>query len=106
VAKLVASANFDTSPNVLRQVKAVGVIWSNHSRDGASELGITFFQSAALIRRIMAEMNLARAMGVVVGFLAVLTYGDVISVRLAVLIFLLSAACLVYLVFIWPRRGK
>ena len=53
----------------------------------------------------MAEMNLARTMGVVVGFLAVLTYGHVISTRLAVLLF---AACLVYLVFIWPnlRRGK
>jgi hypothetical protein len=56
----------------------------------------------------MAEMNLARIIGVVAGFLAVLTYGHVISVRLAVLIFLLFAACLVYLVFIWPnlRRGK
>jgi hypothetical protein len=61
-----------------------------------------------LVRRIMAEMNLARIIGVVAGFLAVLTYGHVISVRLAVLIFLLFAACLVYLVFIWPnlRRGK
>ncbi len=53
-------------------------------------------------------MNLARTMGVVIGFLAVLTYGHVISVRLAVLIFFLFAACLAYLVFIWPslRRGK
>jgi hypothetical protein len=34
----------------------------------------------------MAEMNLARTMGVVVGFLAVLTYEHVISVRLAVLV--------------------
>ena len=44
-------------------------------------------------------MNLARTMGVVVGFLAILAYGHVISVRLAVLIFLLFAACL----FIWPN---
>jgi hypothetical protein len=52
-------------------------------------------------------MNLART-GVVVGFLAVLTYGHVISVRLAILIFLLFAACLVYFASIWPnlRRGK
>jgi hypothetical protein len=56
----------------------------------------------------MAEMNLARTMGVVVGFLAVLAYGHVISVRLAVLIFLLFAGSLVYLVFTWPnlRGGK
>ena len=53
-------------------------------------------------------MNLARTMGVVVGFLSVLTYGHVISVRLALLIFLLFAGSLVYLAFIWPnlRRGK
>ena len=53
-------------------------------------------------------MNLARTTGVVVGFLAVLSYGHVISVRLALLIFFLFAACLVYLVLIWPnlRRGK
>ena len=48
-------------------------------------------------------MNLARTTGVVGGFLAVLTYGNVISVRLAVLIFLLFAACSGYLVFIWPN---
>jgi len=48
-------------------------------------------------------MNLARIMGVVAGFLAVLAYGHVISVRLAVLIFLVFAASLVYLVFIWPN---
>jgi hypothetical protein len=67
-----------------------------------------FFQSAALVRRIVTEMNLARTVGVVAGFLAVLAYGHVISVRLAVLIFLLFAACLVYLVFIWQnwRQGK
>jgi hypothetical protein len=53
-------------------------------------------------------MNLARITGVVVGFLAVLTYGHVISLRLAVLIFLLFAAGLVYFASIWPnvRRGK
>jgi hypothetical protein len=53
-------------------------------------------------------MNLARTIGVAAGFLAILAYGHVISVRLAVLIFLLFAACLLYLVFIWPnwRRGK
>jgi hypothetical protein len=44
----------------------------------------------------MVEMNLARTTGVVIGFLAVLTYGHVISVPLAVLIFFLFAACLVY----------
>jgi hypothetical protein len=53
-------------------------------------------------------MNLARTTGVVVGFLAVLTYGHVISMRLAILIFLLFAACVDYFASIWPnlRRGK
>jgi hypothetical protein len=53
-------------------------------------------------------MNLARTTGVVIGFLAILTYGHVISVRLAVLILCLFAAGLVYLVVICPnlRRGK
>jgi hypothetical protein len=56
----------------------------------------------------MAEMNWARTMGVAAGFLAILAYGHVISVRLAALIFFLFAACVVYLAFIWPnlRRGK
>ena len=47
-------------------------------------------------------------MGVAAGFLAVLAYGHVLSVRVAVLIFLLFALCLVFLVFIWPnlRQGK
>ena len=40
---------------------------------------------------------------VVVGFVAVLMYGHVISVRLAVLIFLLFAAWSAYLVVIWPN---
>jgi Flp pilus assembly protein TadB len=53
--------------------------------------------------KIWAEMNLARIMGVVVGFLVVLTLAHMVSVRLAVLLFLLFAACLVYLVFIWPN---
>jgi hypothetical protein len=58
--------------------------------------------------RRMAEMNWARTMGVAAGFLAILAYGHVISVRLAALIFFLFAACVVYLAFIWPnlRRGK
>jgi UDP-N-acetylmuramyl pentapeptide phosphotransferase/UDP-N-acetylglucosamine-1-phosphate transferase len=53
-------------------------------------------------------MKLARIMGVVGVFLAIFVYGHVLSVRLAVLIFLLAASCLVFLVFIWPnwRRGK
>ena len=53
-------------------------------------------------------MKLARIMGVVAVFLAIFVYGHVLSVRLAVLIFLVFAAGLVYLVFIWPnlRRGK
>ncbi len=51
-------------------------------------------------------MKLARVLGVVAVALAILGY--VISVRLAVLIFLLLAACIVYFVFIWPnvRQGK
>jgi hypothetical protein len=67
-----------------------------------------FPNSAALLHRIMTEMNLARTTGVVIGFLAILTYGHVISVRLAVLILCLFAAGLVYLVVICPnlRRGK
>ena len=53
-------------------------------------------------------MTWTRIMGVAAGFLAILAYGYVISVRVAVLIFLLFASCLVFLVFIWPnlRRGK
>ena len=53
-------------------------------------------------------MKLAPIMGVVAVALAILAYGHVISVRLAVLIFLLLAACIVYFVFIWPnvRRAK
>jgi len=44
----------------------------------------------------MAEMKLARIMGVVAVFLAIFVYGHVLSVRLAVLIFLLVASCLVF----------
>ena len=53
-------------------------------------------------------MKLASIMGVVAVFLAIFVYGQVLSVRVAVLIFVLSAALLVYLVFIWPnlRRRK
>ena len=40
-------------------------------------------------------MNLARIMGVMVGFLTVLTLAHMISARLAVLLFLLFAASLV-----------
>jgi hypothetical protein len=56
----------------------------------------------------MAQMKLARIMGVVAFVLAILAYGHVISLRLAVLIFLLLAAWIAYFVFIWPnvRRGK
>jgi hypothetical protein len=52
--------------------------------------------------------NLARLIGVVAGFLAVLAYGNILSLRLAVPIFLVFASCLVFLAFIWPnlRRGK
>ena len=47
-------------------------------------------------------------MGGAAGFLAVLAYGHVLSVRVAVLIFFLFAGCVVYLAFIWPnlRRRK
>jgi hypothetical protein len=48
-------------------------------------------------------MKLARVMGVVAVFLAIFVYGRVLSVRLAVLIFLVFASCLVFLVFIWPN---
>jgi len=51
----------------------------------------------------MAEMKLARIMGVVAVFLAIFVYGHVISVRVALLIFLLFASCLVWLVFMWPN---
>ena len=53
-------------------------------------------------------MNLARFTGVVAGLLVVLAYGNILSLRLAVLIFLVFASCLVFLAFIWPnlRRGK
>jgi hypothetical protein len=53
-------------------------------------------------------MTWTRIMGVAAGFLAVLAYGHVLSVRVAVMIFLVFASCLVFLVFIWPnlRRGK
>jgi hypothetical protein len=47
-------------------------------------------------------MNLARTIGFAAGFLAVLAYRHVISVRLAVLILFLFAA-VVYLAFIWPN---
>jgi len=51
-------------------------------------------------------MKLARIMGVVAVFLVIFVYGQVLSVRLAVLTFLLVASCLVFLVFIWPNlRG-
>jgi hypothetical protein len=46
----------------------------------------------------------ASTMGVAAGILAILAYGHVISGQVAVLIFLLFAACLVYLVFIWPEH--
>jgi len=54
------------------------------------------------------EMTWTRIMGVAAGLLAVLAYGHVLSVRVAVMIFLVFASCLVFLVFIWPnlRRGK
>jgi len=45
----------------------------------------------------MAEMKLACIMGVVAVFLATFVYGHVLSVRLAVLIFLLFASCLFFL---------
>ena len=48
-------------------------------------------------------MKLASIMGMVAVFLAIFVYGQVLSVRGAVLIFLLFAACLVWLVFIWPN---
>jgi hypothetical protein len=53
-------------------------------------------------------MNLARTMGAVIGFLAVFTYGHVISARLSALILFLFAVGLVYWLVIWPnlRRGK
>jgi len=56
----------------------------------------------------MDEMKLASIMGAVAVFLAIFVYGHVLSVRPAVLIFLVFASCLVFLVFIWPnlRRGK
>ena len=42
------------------------------------------------------EMTWTRIMGVAAGFLAVLAYGHVLSVRVAVMIFLLFASCLVF----------
>jgi len=56
----------------------------------------------------MAEMKLIGVMGIVAVFLAIFVYGQVLSVRIAVLIFLLFASFLVWLVFIWPnlRRPK
>jgi hypothetical protein len=100
--------NFDTSPDILKSLKVAGVHDSIILAMVRANWESHFFQSAAPVRGIMAEMNLARTMGVVVGFLAVLAYGHVISVWLAVLIFLLFAGSLVYLVFTWPnlRGGK
>src|SRR6266446_3109444 len=46
------------------------------------------------------EMTWTRIMGVAAGLLAVLAYGHVLSVRVAVMIFLAFASCLVFLVFI------
>jgi hypothetical protein len=48
-------------------------------------------------------MTWTRITGVVAGFLAILVYVQLLSVRVAVLIFLLFASCLVFLVFIWPN---
>jgi len=53
-------------------------------------------------------MKLIGIMGVVAVFLAIFVYGQVISMRVAAMIFLLFASCLVWFVFIGPnlRRGK
>jgi hypothetical protein len=53
-------------------------------------------------------MKLARIMGAVAVFLGIFVYGQVLSARLAALIFLLFASFLVWVVFIWPnlRRPK
>jgi hypothetical protein len=48
-------------------------------------------------------MTWPRIMGVVAVFLAILAYMQFLSVRVAVLIFLLFPLCLVFLVFIWPN---
>ena len=48
-------------------------------------------------------MKLASIMCVVAACLAIFVYGQVISVRVAALIFLLFASCMVWLVFIWPN---
>ena len=52
-------------------------------------------------------MKLASIIGVVAFFLGIFVYGQVISVRVAALIFLLFASGIVWLVFIWPNlRSK
>jgi len=48
-------------------------------------------------------MTWTRITGFVAGFLAILAYMQFFSMRIAVLIFLLFASCLVFLVYIWPN---
>jgi hypothetical protein len=52
------------------------------------------------------EVKLISTMGVVAVCLAIFVYGHVLSMRLAALVFLLLAAFLVYLVFIWPNLRR
>ena len=48
-------------------------------------------------------MKLASIIGVVAVCLGIFVYGRVLSIRVAALIFLLFASCIVWLVFIWPN---